>query len=260
MKGLELDRPLVFLDLETTGTRVGVDRIVQVGAVRHTASGKRTEWQTLVNPEMPVPATATAVHGITDEMVANAPTFAALASRLAAALEGADLAGFNVKRFDWPFLLAEFSRVGVAVEPKRRFVDVMHIFHRFERRDLSAAALLYLGTPHEGAHDALEDVKVTEAILAAQLEKHGDKLPKSVEALEDMLYPPEAPESFRFAFGKNKGKSPRDVDLSDLRWYEMAFRKSLSQPEKAQYREANERALEVVRAELRRRGEAANHD
>lgn len=180
---LQLQRPLAFFDLETTGTRIGHDRIVQVGIVRLAPDGSRTPYQTLVNPGMPIPPEVSAIHGITDAMVAGAPGLEEVADALLAFLDGCDLAGFNVIRFDLPFLAEELHRVGRAWDSSTlRVVDVQRIFHRMEPRDLSAALRFYCGREHGGAHDALADVEATADVLLAQLERYTD-LPHDVDQL-----------------------------------------------------------------------------
>ncbi len=180
---LQLQRSLAFFDLETTGTRIGQDRIVQVGIVRLSPDGSRQPWQRLVNPGMPIPPEATAIHGITDAMVANAPTLEDVADEILGVLEGCDLSGFNVIRFDLPFLAEELHRVGRTWDSSvLRVVDVQRIFHRMEPRDLSAALRFYCGREHGDAHDALADVEATADVLLAQLERYAE-LPGDVDQL-----------------------------------------------------------------------------
>ena len=181
---VQLDRPLVFFDLETTGLRVSDDRIVELAVVRLDPAGDVTEKVRRFNPGIPIPPEATAVHGITDADVADKPSFAQRARALADFLEPCDLAGFNVRRFDLPMLLAEFGRAGVAYDPtERRIIDVQMIFHREEPRDLSAAVRFYLDRELEDAHSALADIRATAAVLGAQLERYGH-LPREIEGLD----------------------------------------------------------------------------
>lgn len=231
---LSLERPLAFFDLETTGTRIGKDRIVQVGVVRLLPDGSRTSYQTLVNPEMPIPAEATAVHGISDLDVAMAPNLSAVASEILEQLSGCDLAGFNVLRFDVPFLAEDLFRVGVSWDHTGyRVVDVQRIFHKMEPRDLSAALRFYCGREHEGAHDALADVVATADVLLAQLERYPDRLAGNVEFLGelsgDRQRSPDAAGKLRFddngqvclAFGKYSGWSLENIGRNDpgyLQW------------------------------------------
>jgi DNA polymerase-3 subunit epsilon len=229
---LKLDRPIVFFDLETTGVDPKTDRIVEVSILRVEADGNRDSKTRRVNPERPIPAGASAVHGIFDADVADAPTFRQIAKGLAEMLEGADLSGFNVARFDIPLLDREFRAcdidMGVA---ERRVVDVMSIFHRMERRDLSAATRFYLNKEHVGAHSAEADVEVTLDILEAQLERY-EELPTEVGELDAWIrqLPANAADSggkfvregdqLLFNFGKNKGKSVRDIAASSRGYLE----------------------------------------
>lgn len=214
---LQLQRPIAFFDLETTGVRIGRDRIVQIGVVRVLPDGSRERWQTLVNPEIPIPPEATAVHGISDLDVTFAPRLQDVAEELLDRLKEADLAGFNVLRFDVPFLSEELHRVNVAWDTSRlRVVDVQRIYHQMERRDLSAAVKFYLDRAHDGAHDALADVEATADVLIAQLVRYG-QLPRDVDQLGllsgDRQRPPDPAGKLQFdeqggiclGFGKYKG-------------------------------------------------------
>jgi len=182
---LRLERPLAVFDLETTGIDPATDKIVEVAVLRILPDGGRDMKARRVNPERPIPPGATAVHGIRDEDVADAPTFRQLAPRLLEFLEGADLAGFNVARFDVPLLDREFRECGhdLAVA-SRRIVDSMRIFHRMEPRDLTAAARFYLDRDHADAHAAQADVEMTADILVAQIRRYDD-LPSDVPGLAE---------------------------------------------------------------------------
>ncbi len=182
---LPLDRPLAVLDLETTGLRIGRDRIVELAVLTLEPSGEVWEKVRRFNPEMPIPPEASAVHGIGDEDVADKPPFQARARSLADLLQPCDLAGFNIRRFDLPMLLAEFRRVGVSFDPSdRRIIDVQTIFHREEPRDLSAAARFYLDREHAEAHSALGDIRTTAEVLSAQLQRY-PHLPRDLDALHE---------------------------------------------------------------------------
>ncbi len=179
----ELDRPLAFLDLETTGLSTVSDRIIELAVIRVTHQGDVLEAVRRFNPGIPISPDAVAVHGITDEDLADEPSFAARAKSLAELLESCDLAGFNIRRFDLPMLLAEFRRAEVPFSIRgRRLIDAQLIFHREEPRDLMAAARFYLSREHEEAHTALGDIRTTAAVLSAQLQKYSD-LPRSLEGL-----------------------------------------------------------------------------
>jgi len=178
-----LDRPLAFLDLETTGLSTVSDRIIELAVIRVTPQGDVLEAVRRFNPGVPIPPDATAIHGITDEDVADEPPFPTRAKSLAELLEGCDLAGFNIRRFDLPILLAEFRRSGVLFSVHgRRLVDAQLIFHREEPRDLSAAAKFYLRREHQEAHTALGDIRTTAAVLSSQLQRY-PHLPRTLDGL-----------------------------------------------------------------------------
>lgn len=230
---LQLERPLAFFDLETTGIRIGRDRIVQIGIVRLMPDGSRERYQTLVNPGIPIPAEATAVHGITDLDVAFAPRLEDVATEVLGHLAGCDLSGFNVIRFDVPFLSEELYRIGHTWDTSAlRIVDAQRIYHKMERRDLSAALKFYTGKEHEGAHDALSDVEATADVLVAQLERYPE-LPADVDALGgfcgDRERSPDAAGKLKFdergmiclAFGKYNGWPLENIGRNDpgyLQW------------------------------------------
>lgn len=230
---LTLDRPLVFFDLETTGIDPATDRIVEISALRVDPDGSRESRTRRINPERPIPAGATAIHGIRDEDVRDEPTFRQIARGLLEFLGQADLAGFNVLRFDLPLLDREFRDCGLDLGlAGRRVIDAMTIFHRMERRDLSAAVIFYLGRSHEGAHAAEADVAATAEVLEAQLERYPD-LPRAVDELDAWTRGGRASgvdRSGKFvwkdgeavlAFGKHQGKMLRRVAREDpgyLEW------------------------------------------
>lgn len=183
MQNLQLDRPLACFDLETTGTDVQRDRIVQIALIRVEPGGGRSTLDTLVNPGLPIPAAATAIHGIDDARVQDAPRFEHIAGDVLRILEGADLAGFNLARFDLPLLEAEIARAGCLFDPHgRRIIDAMTIFHRQEPRHLEAALRFYCGRELEGAHSALADAEATLAVLDGQLARYPE-LPRDMNGL-----------------------------------------------------------------------------
>ncbi|WMW78431.1 3'-5' exonuclease [Flavobacterium sp. 20NA77.7] len=172
---LKLNRPICFFDLETTGIDVGKDRIVEIAIFKVYPNGTKESKTWLVNPTIPIPAQATAVHGISNEKVANEPTFAALASQIYNMIKDSDLAGFNSDRFDIPLLAEEMLRAGVDFDMKNRVsVDVQTIFHKKEERTLSAALKFYCGKTLENAHSAEADTMATYEILLGQLERYPD--------------------------------------------------------------------------------------
>jgi DNA polymerase-3 subunit epsilon len=229
----ELDRPLVFFDLETTGLDLKNDRIIELAFIKLTPHGDVLERVRRFNPEIPIPAEATAVHGITDADVADELTFCRTARNLVEILEGCDLAGFNIKRFDLHMLIHELRRCGVELSlADRRILDMQTIFHREERRDLTAAARYYLGREHEEAHTALGDIRTSAAVLAAQLDRY-PHVPRDLDGLHAYCeeFAPfwtevdrwfASPEEGRvFRRGKHRGQALADVarEAPDyLRW------------------------------------------
>lgn len=225
---LELKRPIVFFDLETTGVNVMEDRIVEISIVKVTPGHEDNpeEKTRRINPEMHIPEGATAVHHITDEDVANCPTFKQIARSLADFMTGCDIAGFNSNRFDIPLLSEEFARAGVDFDFHRaRFIDVQTIYHKMEPRTLSAAYRFYCGKELEGAHGANADTLATYEVLKAQLERYAD-LPRDVEKLSEfsqqfrnvdlagrLIYDDQGREIINF--GKYKGKVASEVLKND---------------------------------------------
>src|SRR5574338_735528 len=170
---LQLTKPIAFIDLETTGTNLGSDRIVEIAIVKILPDGTKSVKRKIINPEMPIPAGASDVHGITDDMVKDAPTFRQAANELKQMLDGCDIAGYNYNRFDIPLLMEEFLRVQVDFDMKgRRMIDVQKIFHQMEQRTLSAAYKFYCNKKLEGAHSAEVDAAATYEILLSQLERY----------------------------------------------------------------------------------------
>ncbi|MDE6493703.1 MAG: 3'-5' exonuclease [Bacteroidales bacterium] len=170
---LNLGKPLCVFDLETTGIRLGVDRIVEIGIVKAFPDGHTEEFLQRINPEMPIPAEASAVHHIYDGDVALEPTFKEASPRIVQFIGNSDLAGFNSNRFDIPMLVEEFLRVGVRFEVKgRRLIDVQNIFHKMEQRTLTAAVRFYLNRELENAHGAIYDTRATFEVLKAQIQRY----------------------------------------------------------------------------------------
>jgi DNA polymerase-3 subunit epsilon len=230
---LPLDRPLVFFDTETTGTNPRSDRIIEIACVKVLPGGRREEFVRRVHPGVPIPAASSAIHGIRDADVVQLPCFRDIALDLAAFLDGADLAGYNITGFDLPVLRSEFLRAGIPFEiADRRLVDAQRIFFAREPRHLSAAARFYCQADHAGAHGALADAEMTLRVLAGQLERYAE-LPRSVTQLHELFcagldqdIDPEG--RIRLVngeptinFGKNRGRLLRDISREEpgfLRW------------------------------------------
>jgi DNA polymerase-3 subunit epsilon len=173
MTKFNLQKDLIFFDLEATGLSVVKDRIVQIAMIKYTSDGREEEFETLVNPGVPISPEAYTVHGISSKDVANKPTFQQLGNKILDFIGNADLAGYNSDRFDIPMLMEEFSRVGLRLDMSvRRTIDVQRIFYKMEPRTLSAAYKYYCGAVLENAHDALVDVKATASILAGQIKMY----------------------------------------------------------------------------------------
>lgn len=220
---LELKRPLVIFDLETTGLFPRKDRIIELGAIKVCPDGTEVERTWLLNPTIPIPPETSEIHGITDEIVKDCPTFADLADEIFAFFEDCDVGGFNSDRYDIPCLEEEFARVGLNFGSSlRRHIDVQRIYHRMEPRDLTSAVKKYLHRDHTGAHGAGADTRATLEVLKAQLELYPE-LPKSCEALDEYLVPHDPLAVDRggalrwrdgelcINFGKNKGEKVRDL-------------------------------------------------
>jgi DNA polymerase-3 subunit epsilon len=219
---LKLNRPICFFDLETTGIDVARDRIVEISVFKVYPNGNKESKTWLVNPTIPIPPQTTAVHGITDEKVANEPTFAELASQVYNMIKDADLAGFNSDRFDIPLLAEEMLRAGVDFDMKNRVsVDVQTIFHKKEERTLSAAYKFYCNESLENAHSAEADTMATYEILKAQLERYED-LDNDIKALSEFTTRKKSVDfagfialnkdgQETFSFGKHKGALVEEV-------------------------------------------------
>lgn len=174
---LNLKNPLVFFDLETTGTNINTDRIVEICYLKVYPNGNEESKTMRINPGMHIPEASSAIHGIYDADVADCPTFKEVAKDIARDLEGADIAGFNSNRFDVPVLVEEFLRAGIDIDlTRRKFIDVQVIYHKLEQRTLSAAYKFYCGKNLEDAHTAEADTRATYEVLKAQLDHYPDVL------------------------------------------------------------------------------------
>ena len=227
---LNLNRPLAFIDLETTGINISADRIVEIAIVRIGTDGVKAVKRKLINPEMPIPPGATAVHGISNEMVKDAPTFKQAANEIKQFIENCDLAGYNSNRFDIPMLVEEFIRAGIEVDLKdRKLVDVQKVFHMMEQRTLGAAYKFYCDKNLDGAHSAEVDATATWEILEAQLKRY-PQLGNSVEGIIKFTGEENIVDFARrfvfengvevFNFGKHKGKPGTEVLRLEPQYYD----------------------------------------
>ena len=230
---LVLERPLVFFDIESTGTNPYRDRIVEIAVIKVMPDGSRQEVVRRINPSMPIPAGASAVHGIYDDDVKDAPTFDVVAQNLYNYLENCDLAGYNIVKFDVPMLQEEFKRCGLTLSMQnRKLIDVFNIFCRLYPRNLTAAYKFFCGGDLEDAHSALADTDATVAVLLGQLAKHPE-LPRETSGLAEFSAARDADfidseGRLKFSgdeavinFGKNSGRRLKDLAVEDpgfLRW------------------------------------------
>ncbi len=227
---LNLRNPIVFFDLETTGTNILKDRIVEISILKVFPNDSEMSRTYRVNPEMHIPKESSEVHGIYDEDVANEPTFKMIAHEIADIFNGADIAGFNSNKFDVPVLAEEFLRAGVNINlAKHKFVDVQTIFHKMEQRTLTAAYKFYCGKDLNDAHSALADTRATYEVLKAQLDHYPD-LKNDIDFLSEfschnknadlagrIIYNAGGQEVFNF--GKYKGMVVEDIFRKEPGYY-----------------------------------------
>ena len=228
---LNLNKPICFFDLETTGTNPGKDRIVEIAVLKLDINNQKKEMVWRVNPECPIPDEASSVHGITDEMVKDQPIFKQISKEIYNFIEGCDLGGYNIDKFDLPLLVEEFIRSGIDVSSfvKVKTVDVQTIFFKKEPRDLSSALKFYCNKDHGNAHTALDDTIATYEVLLSQLDKYDDLEP-SVDFLSTLT---RRNKNIDFAgriieddngdaifnFGKHKGKKVKEVLAKEKGYY-----------------------------------------
>lgn len=227
---LQLKNPIVFFDLETTGTDIINDRIVEIAYHKVSPNGREETKTIRINPGIPIPPGATAIHGISDADVAQCPTFKEVAKEIARDIEGCDLGGYNSNRFDIPLLAEELLRAGVDIDlMKRKMVDVQVIFHKMEQRTLSAAYKFYCNKELTDAHSAEADTIATYEVLQAQLDRYPE-LKNDIEFLAQFTaYTNNADFAGRiifdekgeeiFNFGKYKGRKVSEVLSSDTGYY-----------------------------------------
>jgi len=219
---LQLNKPLCFFDLETTGTDISKDRIVEIAVLKLHPDGTKETLELRVNPEMPIPPEVSAVHGITNEMVADAPTFKQQSQKVYGFIKGCDLAGFNSDRFDIPLLVEELLRAEIDFDFKStKTIDVQTIFHKMEARTLTAALRFYCNQELTDAHSALADTLATHDVLLSQLERY-EELEPNVAFLNDFSRRRKTADfagfvvydkagELCFGFGKHKGKKVTEI-------------------------------------------------
>lgn len=228
---LQLKKPLAFIDIEATGTNVSTDRIVEIAIVKTLPDGSRTVKRKIINPQIPIPQVCIDMHGITNEMAKDAPTFRQVAQEIKQFLDGCDLSCYNAYRLDIPMLMEEFLRAEVEFDMKnRKLIDVQKIFHQMEQRTLSAAYKFYCNKTLDNAHSAEIDATATAEILYAQLERY-PQLGNNVDSIlktvgEDpiidfarrFVFDDKGVEIFNF--GKHKGRAVADVLKAEPQYYD----------------------------------------
>lgn len=251
---LQLTRPIAFIDLETTGVNLSTDRIVEIAIVKILPDASRQVKRKLINPQMPIPKVSSDIHGITDDMIKDAPTFKQAANEIKQFLENSDLGGYNSNRFDIPMLMEEFLRAEMEVDlSDRRMIDVQHIFYTMEPRTLSAAYKFFCAKELENAHSAEVDIKATIEVLEAQIGRYG-QLGNSVDSIlsvigEDKIVDYARRFSFDdkgtevFNFGKYKGKSVCDVLKNEPQYYDWMMKGDFPMHTKKKLTELFNRAL-----------------
>lgn len=224
---MKIIKPIIFFDLETTGTSIDTDRVIQIACIKIDSDGTKTEKQILINPTIPIPKDASDVHGITDEIVKDAPKFVNIAKAMYSFFEGCDIAGFNSDNFDVPLLMMEFERVGLTFPDwDCVFVDVLKYERLLHSNKLTEVYKRYTGEELDGAHDAMNDVRATLAVLVHQVEGNSEITPSDIDLLcqgdrkrfdvsGKCYYDKEG--NVRWSFGKNINKLVKD-DLGYVNW------------------------------------------
>lgn len=233
---IQLKRPLVFLDLETTGLNVATDRIVEICVLKLNLDGTQDIKTRRLNPTIPISPQAQAIHGISNEDVAHEPTFKEIAKSLAQWMEGCDIAGYNSTKFDVPMLAEEFLRAGVEYDfRKRKLIDVQNIFHKMEQRTLKAAYKFYCDKELEDAHSAEADTIATKEVLECQLERYPDDLQNDITFLAEFSTRTEFLDYAGrialnddnlpvFNFGKHRGKPVAEILKTEPSYYDWMMR------------------------------------
>lgn len=250
---LALKKPLAFIDLEATGMNLGSDRIVEIAIIRLLPDNTRQVKRKLINPEIPIPQAVTDIHGLTNEILKDAPVFKQVANEIKQFLDNCDLGGYNSNRFDIPLLMEEFLRAGIDLDMKgRRLLDVQRIYHMMEQRTLTAAYKFYCEKDLEGAHGAEADVVATCEVLEAQLKKY-DHLGNTIDSIlkftgEEMII--DFARRFImdngvevFNFGKYKGRVVAEVLKSEPQYYDWMMKGDFTLHTKQKLTEIFNRAM-----------------
>ena len=251
---LQLNRPIAFIDLETTGVNLSSDRIVEIAIIKLMTDGTKLVKRKLINPQMPIPQVTSDIHGITDDMVKDAPTFKQVANEIKQFIENCDLAGYNSNRFDIPILMEEFLRAEIELDLlDRKMVDVQHIFYTMEPRTLTAAYKFFCSKELVNAHSAEADVDATIEVLQAQVERY-PQLGNSIETILNCIGEDKLVDYARrfcfdekgvevFNFGKYKGRSVVDTLKNEPQYYDWMMRGEFPLHTKKKLTELFNRAL-----------------
>lgn len=227
---LQLTRPLAFIDLETTGTNISTDRIVEIAIVKIMPDGTKQTKRKIINPTIPIPQLVSDIHGITNEMVKDAPTFKQIANEVKQFIEGCDIGGYNSNRFDIPMLVEEFLRCELNIDiESRKLVDVQKVYHLMEQRTLSAAYKFYCNKELVDAHSAEADATATYEVLEAQIDRYS-QIGNTVESIIKFTGEEQIVDFSRrfimekgvevFNFGKHKGKPVTQVLKEEPQYYD----------------------------------------
>ncbi len=250
---LQLTRPLAFIDLETTGINISIDRIVEIAIIKISPNGEQHIKRKVINPLMSIPAASSEVHGITNEMVKDAPSFKQVANEIKQFLENCDLAGYNSNRFDIPMLVEEFLRAGLEFSTDGiKMIDVQRVFHLMEQRTLTAAYKFYCQKTHDGAHSAEKDALATWEILEAQVERY-ENIGSTIETIIKFIGEEDFVDFSRrfikqdgieiFNFGKHKGKAVTEVLRIEPQYYDWMMKGDFSLHTKQKLTEILNRTL-----------------
>ncbi|MDE3252200.1 MAG: 3'-5' exonuclease [Bacteroidota bacterium] len=250
---VQLTRPIAFVDLETTGVNISTDRIVEIAIVKISPDGSRQVKRKLINPLIPIPKSSSDIHGITDEMVKDAPSFKQAANELKQFMENCDLGGYNSNRFDIPMLIEEFLRVGIEFSTDgRKLVDVQKVFHMMEQRTLGAAYKFYCQKTLDGAHSAEVDATATWEILEAQVLRY-PQIGNTIESVVKFTGEDDIVDFARrfvkengievFNFGKHKGKPVTQVLKEEPQYYDWMMKGDFAMNTKQKLTEILNRTL-----------------
>ncbi|HLD53663.1 MAG TPA: 3'-5' exonuclease [Sediminibacterium sp.] len=250
---LNLTRPIAFIDLETTGVNISNDRIVEIAIVKILPDGTRQVKRKLINPLIPIPSGASDVHGITDDMVKDAPSFKQVANEIKQFMDNCDMGGYNSNRFDVPMLIEEFLRAGVSFSADgRKLVDVQKVFHMMEQRTLGAAYKFYCNKVLDGAHSAEVDATATWEVLEAQIERY-PQIGDTVDSIVKFTGEDDIVDFARrfvkengievFNFGKHKGKPVTQVLKEEPQYYDWMMKGDFAMNTKQKLTEILNRTL-----------------